>query len=81
MIRIIYTTLLFAAVLFFPWWVVTVFAVGGVMMYPRYYECVVAGVFLDLLFATFSIPIMFTVGSIVLFVIGGYFKRHVRVYE
>jgi hypothetical protein len=82
-IRGVYAGVLVISGLFFPWWVILLVAAVGAVMFDRYYEVVVAGVVLDLLYASaipvfFDIPLVFTLGSLILFGVNVFSRKFLR---
>lgn len=54
--RIALGMLLFGAVFFLPWWIALIVVVIGSMVWPIYYESIVAGGILDMLY---GVPVVF----------------------
>ncbi|NTV22584.1 MAG: hypothetical protein HGB03_03425 [Candidatus Yonathbacteria bacterium] len=54
--RIALDMLLFGAVFFLPWWIALIVVVIGSMAWPIYYESIVAGGILDMLY---GVPVVF----------------------
>lgn len=48
--RFFYTAWLFMSIFLLPWWVVGIFALLGVFLFRRYYEIIVVGLVMDILF-------------------------------
>lgn len=83
-VRPLYVCLLFVSVLYFPWWIVVSLALFGATVFDHWYECMVAGVCMDVLYGTHgttpvSIPILFTLIGVVFYGINVLFKNLIRV--
>ena len=82
-IRIAYNIGMLVSVLFLNWWLVVAFMIIGVVFFSRYYEVVVAGVLMDLLYGidgglvVFNTPVIFTALSFFVCLIGSRFKLSV----
>lgn len=50
--RIFFDFLLFGAVFYTPWWFVALLAFVGAFLFPSYYEIIIAGILVDLLYGT-----------------------------
>lgn len=48
--RFFYTAWLFMSIFLLPWWVVGIFALIGIFLFHRYYEVVVIGLLMDVVF-------------------------------
>ena len=81
--RIIYDSIILASVLFAGWWCTLFFCFIGVILFRHYYECVFAGILLDLLYGMpheylMNVSIIFTTVTLVLFTVIYGLKTHVR---
>ena len=79
--RIFFNLLLLGAVFYTPWWAVAVIAFVGAFLFPSYYEIIMAGVFVDLLYGTQAHMMRGVLGLIVtlaLFIVARYFRQAVR---
>lgn len=50
--RIFFNLLLLGAVFYTPWWFVALLAFIGAFLFPSYYEIIIAGILVDLLYGT-----------------------------
>lgn len=79
--RIIFDLLLLGAIFYTPWWVAALLAFVCVFLIPRYYEILVFGLLVDLLYGT-SVSTLYgmvgTVGAVALFFTGEFAKKIVR---
>ena len=83
--RTIAITTLFLSVFLLPWWITVLLAVAGVLLIHNFYEVVIAGVLIDLLYGTstaffFDFSAVFTVSALLLVFLGERFKKNVRFY-
>jgi len=83
-VRPFYVLLLFISILYFPWWIVVSLSLFGAMVFDRWYECMIAGVCMDILYGThgtslIGLPILFTLGGMVFYGINVLFKNLIRV--
>ncbi|MFZ2831895.1 MAG: hypothetical protein WAZ40_01970 [Minisyncoccia bacterium] len=79
--RIIFDIVLLGAVLFTPWWCVAILGFMGAFLWPSYYEILVAGILVDLLYGGTTLPlrgILGLVGAVVIFFSATYAKKVVR---
>lgn len=85
-VRVVYgVVLLFASVLM-PWWIVVAIGVAGAFMFDQFYEAIIAGLLIDLMFYTngsgfFVIPVVFTLGGFVLYAMSEFLSKYLRLYE
>lgn len=82
-IRIMCGAVLFVSALFYPWWVIFLVAIMGSILFDKYYEVLVAGIVLDLLYSAptpflFDIPLVFTIGGVIVFGVNMFSKRFLR---
>ena len=82
-IRLVFGIVLVLSGLFYPWWVILWVAIIGALLFDTYYEALIAGVVLDLLYASpaayiFDIPLLFTVGGIMVFGLNVFSKKYLR---
>lgn len=79
--RIIFDLVLLSAIFYTPWWVAAALAFVCVFLIPRYYEILVFGLLVDLLYGT-SMSTFYgmagTIGAIILFLVGEFAKKVVR---
>ncbi len=83
--RTIATVALFLSVFFLPWWITVLLAIVGILFIQNFYEVVVAGLLIDLLYGTdtslfFGFSAVFTIGALALVVLGERFKKNIRLY-
>ncbi len=72
--RILFSVALFISILFLPWWISLLLALLFLFMIERYYEIVVFGLAMDILYSSsmslvlglFHIPLVFFLCSIIL---------------
>lgn len=48
--RALFDLVLIGAVLYAPWWLTLIFAATGIFYFPSFYEVIVAGLLVDLLY-------------------------------
>ncbi|MEK7569004.1 MAG: hypothetical protein AAB497_02730 [Patescibacteria group bacterium] len=79
--RIFFNLLLLGAIFYTPWWAVAVIAFVGAFLFPSYYEIIMAGVLVDLLYGIQGHMMRGVLGLVVavaLFVVARHFKQAVR---
>ncbi len=79
--RILFDLALIGAIFYTPWWAVVIFAFVGAFLFPYYYEIIVAGILVDLLYGTLVHPtrgILGLIVAIILFVVARRLRRAVR---
>ncbi len=79
--RIFFDLILLAAVFYTPWWVVVVLGFIGAFYYPLYYEVIVAGLLIDILYGASSFPlggVYGILGATVVFFLASYARKAVR---
>ena len=84
--RIVIDIVLFLSAILSPWIITVIIAIYGTLLIPRFYEFVIAGLIIDLLYGAqvnsfYNFQYMFLVSSIAAFMILEYLKRFVRVYS
>lgn len=84
-LRIAFNVLMFASVLFLPWWVTVIVAVVFLFKFTAY-EIMLWGVFADVLYSAsvpsfYNIEFLFTIGAIVIFVLAYFIKRRLMFYD
>lgn len=82
--RIIADTILFLSIFFAPWWVTVGLGVLFVFLFPRFWETVLAGLFLDALYYTETSGIygrfgVFTISALILIVVAEKIKKQIRI--
>lgn len=79
--RIIFDLIILGAVLYLPWWVVLVLGLFGTFYWAPFYEIILIGVLVDILYGSQSLPLGGTLGLIIalmVYIIGSYAKKAVR---
>lgn len=76
--RIICDVVLLASIALAPWWMVAVLAIVGALLFPRFYEIILAGAALDALYGFGAIP-WATGVSLLSFVILQYTRGILRI--
>lgn len=81
--RVIADIVLFASIFWFPWYVTAGLGIVGIILFRRYWEGVVAAVFLDALYSIPDAKIyghfgIFTASSVVLMLIMENIKTKIR---
>ena len=84
--RIIYDIITLASLLFVGGWYAFFLCFLGVIIFRHYYECILVGISIDMLYGIpreqfMNIFIIFTIATSILFLVNGGFKTHVRFYE
>lgn len=79
--RIFFDLILLVAVFYTPWWVVAVFGFIGAFYFPPYYEVIVTGLLIDILYGANSFPlggVYGILGAVAIFFIASYTRKAVR---
>ena len=81
--RIIYDIVVLISLFSINWWCTLFLCFGGVILFRRYYECVFAGILLDMLYGMprdhlMNVPLIFTAITSILIVSSGGLKTYVR---
>lgn len=79
--RIIFDIVLLISLFYIPWWGIGIIAFAGAFTYPYYYEIIVAGVILDILYGAQLFPlggIYNTISSVIILYFASYIKKSVR---
>lgn len=79
--RFFFDVVLLLSVLYAPWWLVAVLAFFGAFSYPFFYEVIVIGLLMDILYGSSSTTLngsLGTIGAISIFIIALYAKKFVR---
>ena len=84
--RVIADVVLFSAIFFAPWYWTAGLAVLFIILFPRYWEAVLAGFLLD---AMYSVPTqgfygrfgIFTISALILLLVLGGIKKRIRFFE
>jgi hypothetical protein len=84
--RIIFDALLFLIILFLPWWVSLFFALAGLFIFKNFYEYLVYGVFIFVLYFSpgqsfIASPLYFSLILTLSFVIIQIIKNHIIFYK
>ncbi len=82
-VRATYNIVVLISLLSVSWWCTLFLCFGGVILFRRYYECVFAGILLDMLYGMphehlMDISLIFTTVTFVLFTVVYRLKTHVR---
>ena len=79
--RIFFDLILLVAVFYTPWWVVAVLGLIGAFYCSQYYEVIVAGLLIDILYGASSFPlggVYGILGATAIFFTASYARRAVR---
>ncbi|MEK7556075.1 MAG: hypothetical protein AAB523_02175 [Patescibacteria group bacterium] len=73
------------SVLYAPWWVTAFIGILFVFYFSNYYELIAAGVLVDVLYGNnstplFHIPFIFSIDSVVFYVLVQFLKTKMRMY-
>lgn len=84
-LRVVFNILMFGSILFLPWWVTIIIAIGFLFKF-RAYEVILWGVFADVLYSSavisFSnIQFLFTATFVVFFVLAYFIKKRLMFYD
>ena len=84
--RLIANVILFASLLFLPWWITIVIALIAVFVYNVFYELILWGVVGDLLYGAgvasfYALTSFLSTGALVLFLTAQYLKEKIRFYN
>jgi hypothetical protein len=84
-LRIIFNVLMLGSILFLPWWVTVIVAVGFLLKFSAY-EVILWGVFADVLYSSsvisfYNIEFLFTIGAVTMFIIGYFIKKKLMFYD
>lgn len=82
-LRVVLDILLFLSLILLPWWLTTLIVVALLFYFPKFYEAIFAGFFMDAVFATSTSTLadfqfFFTTLYILLFIIFEVLKPHIR---
>jgi hypothetical protein len=83
--RVIFNILMLGSILFLPWWVTAIIAVGFLFKFKAY-EVILWGVFADILYSSpapsfYNIEFLFTIGAVVFFVLTYFIKKRLMFYD
>ncbi len=86
LLRISLDAIIFLSIFYFPWWVGMFLAVVGILFFSNFFEIFLVGYLLDLLYGTnvkefYGIWFVFTLLSVVVYVIIEHIKKNIRFYE
>ena len=79
--RIIFSLIVLASVFYMPWWIVATLSLIGVYLYNQYYEIILFGGLIDLLYGSSSMPlggIYGLLGATFVYYVASYAKNRVR---
>lgn len=81
--RAIYDIAILISILSINWWFTLILCFGGIILFRSYYECVFAGIALDMLYGMpqetlMNTSLIFTAITSVLIIVSGGLKTHVR---
>ena len=85
-IRILAGVLMVASIIWGYWWLTWALAIVFLFLFPMYYEIIAWGIIYDAIYGVplpefYGIPYVFTISSIVLFLIAFYMRKYLTVYE
>ncbi|MCK5591261.1 MAG: hypothetical protein KAI72_04830 [Candidatus Pacebacteria bacterium] len=83
LMRAIYDIAVLVSILSVNWWITLILCFGGVILFRSYYECIFAGIALDMLYGIpqeflMNTSLIFTAITSVLFIASGGLKTKVR---
>jgi hypothetical protein len=78
-------TVLLFSVIFLPWWITSCIAILCLWIFPNYYEAIIAGVFLDILYGSVRLSFIhgshtFTIIAIILLALSIFLRDRVSWY-
>lgn len=79
--RIIFDVIILSLVFCTPWWLVFLLVIIGAYIWPSYYEIIVVGMLLDVLYGGGSLyfgGLAYTVSSLIIYFIVSYIRLIVR---
>lgn len=79
--RIIFDIVLLGAVFYTPWWIVALLAFTFAFLCPSYYEIIIFGILMDILYGAGTLSfggIVGLLGAMVIFTIASWAKKAVR---
>ena len=79
--RIIFDLVLLGSVFYTPWWIIGMLAFIGAFLFPLFYEIIILGILVDILYGGPSLPLSGTYGilaSIIIFLVATYTRKAVR---
>ncbi|MDP3996728.1 MAG: hypothetical protein Q8P86_03490 [bacterium] len=84
--RVTADIIFFFFILFAPWWASVIFGLVCLFIFERYYEILVAGLALDVLYGVGAsknggFPVIFTVSASFAFVASLYLKERIKFYK
>lgn len=83
--RIITNIVIVISILFLPWWATVLLVCAGILLFPHFYEAIIAGVLMDVLYGVSMVSFsgfvaVFTVIFSLGYLLGERFKKNVRLY-
>ncbi|MBI2046222.1 MAG: hypothetical protein HYT28_02285 [Parcubacteria group bacterium] len=83
--RISFDIVLFISLFIAPWWVSLIIALGGVFFFNHFYEIIVAGIIMDIVYGSpeasfLDFPFISGVAALLFFVGGEYIKKRMIFY-
>lgn len=79
--RIIFNLVLLVAVFYSPWWLVAILGFIGVFLFAQYYEVIVVGLIMDLLYGAPTLPfegMLGVIAAVIIFYVATYTRKAVR---
>ncbi len=81
--RILIDIFIFLSILFFPWWITVILVIWGVFLFDNFYEALLAGLLIDLLYGTrteefFGIWFVFFIIFLSIYFLAGKLKENIR---
>jgi hypothetical protein len=69
MARVVYAVLLLASAILLPWWWAACWALGGIILFPYYFEAVCVAALLDVVFQPAGMPALTLAAATILIVV------------
>lgn len=85
-LRIFINIALLVSIFYLPWWATTFIVLFGIFIFKNFYEAVLAGFLMDILYGTKTIEFMniwfiFTAFYFLIYILITAFKKNIRFYE
>jgi len=84
--RVIFDIILFISVFIFPWWISAILLLGGIFLFNKFYEFIIASVIIFALYSVpgvrwISSPVIFSLFIIIFYIMVEYFKNRIILYK
>jgi hypothetical protein len=84
--RIFIDIIIFFSIFYFPWWITTIFVIGGIFLFRNFYEAIFAGFLLDALYGAKTVEFygfwfVFAASFFLFYIIVNRLKKNIRFYN